>query len=161
MRNPLLDKTFVRFLMVGVVNTLFGTAIMFVFYNVFHLSYWISSASNYFFGSILSYFLNRYFTFQNRSRGWRTVVRFTVNITVCYLAAYGLAKPLVRWALSGAGKTIQENGAMLVGMCLFVMPVIGLTLPFISYGGTSIVTLFAAMGMVSGIQKRARPEWLR
>ena len=121
MRNPLLDKTFVRFLMVGVVNTLFGTAIMFVFYNVFHLSYWISSASNYFFGSILSYFLNRYFTFQNRSRGWRTVVRFTVNITVCYLAAYGLAKPLVRWALSGAGKTIQENGAMLVGMCLFVV----------------------------------------
>ena len=38
---------------------------------------------------------------------------------------------------------------------------IGLTLPFISYGGSSIVTLFAAMGMVSGIQKRTRPEWLR
>ena len=27
----------------------------------------------------------------------------------------------MRWALSGAGKTIQENGAMLVGMCLFVV----------------------------------------
>lgn len=48
-----------------------------------------------------------------------------------------------------------------IGMCLFVMPVIGLTLPFISYGGSSIVTLFAAMGMVSGIQKRTRPDWLR
>ena len=48
-----------------------------------------------------------------------------------------------------------------IGMCLLVMPVIGLTLPFISYGGSSIVTLFAAMGMVSGIQKRTRPEWLR
>ena len=48
-----------------------------------------------------------------------------------------------------------------IGMCLFVMPVIGLTLPFISYGGSSVVTLFAAMGMVSGIQKRTRPEWLR
>ena len=48
-----------------------------------------------------------------------------------------------------------------IGMCLFVMPVIGLTLPFISYGGSSIVTLFAAMGMVSGKQKRTRPEWLR
>ena len=48
-----------------------------------------------------------------------------------------------------------------IGLCLFVMPVIGLTLPFISYGGSSIVTLFAAMGMVSGIQKRTRPEWLR
>ena len=121
MRNPLLDKTFVRFIMVGPANPPLGPATTLVRYNVFHLSYWISSASNYFFGSILSYFLNRYFTFQNRSRGWRTVVRFTVNITVCYLAAYGLAKPLVRWALSSAGKTIQENGAMLVGMGLFVV----------------------------------------
>ena len=48
-----------------------------------------------------------------------------------------------------------------VGMCIGVMPVIGLTLPLISYGGSSIVTLFAAMGMASGIQKRTRPEWLR
>lgn len=48
-----------------------------------------------------------------------------------------------------------------IGMCLYVMPVIGLTLPFFSYGGSSIVTTFAAMGIVSGIQKRARPEWLR
>jgi len=48
-----------------------------------------------------------------------------------------------------------------IGMCLFVMPVIGLTLPFFSYGGSSIVTLFAAMGIVSGVRKRMLPEWLR
>ena len=60
------DKTFWKFILVGIVNTLFGTAIMFLFYNVFHLSYWISSASNYIFGSILSYFLNKHFTFQSR-----------------------------------------------------------------------------------------------
>ena len=42
-----------------------------------------------------------------------------------------------------------------VGMCLFVMPVIGLTLPFFSYGGSSVVTMFAAMGIVSGIKKGA------
>ena len=46
-----------------------------------------------------------------------------------------------------------------VGMCLYVLPVMGLTLPFISYGGSSIVTLFLAMGMVSGIHKRTAPEW--
>ena len=46
-----------------------------------------------------------------------------------------------------------------IGMCLFLMPVIGLTLPFFSYGGSSIVTLFAAMGVVAGIKKRSRPEW--
>lgn len=48
-----------------------------------------------------------------------------------------------------------------VGMCLFVMPVIGLTLPFISYGGSSLVMLFMSMGMVSGVQGRSKPDWLR
>lgn len=41
-----------------------------------------------------------------------------------------------------------------IGMCLFVMPVIGITLPFFSYGGSSVVTLYMAMGVVSGIKKR-------
>ena len=48
-----------------------------------------------------------------------------------------------------------------IGMCLFVMPVIGLTLPFFSYGGSSIVTLYAAMGIVSGIKMHILPERLR
>lgn len=48
-----------------------------------------------------------------------------------------------------------------VGMCLFVLPVIGLTLPFFSYGGSSMVMLFCAMGIISGIKKRSRPDWLR
>ena len=42
-----------------------------------------------------------------------------------------------------------------IGMCLFIMPTIGITLPFFSYGGSSIVTLFAAMGVVSGIKNRS------
>ena len=48
-----------------------------------------------------------------------------------------------------------------IGMCLFVMPVIGLTLPFFSYGGSSIVALYAALGMVSGVRGRTLPDWLR
>jgi len=41
-----------------------------------------------------------------------------------------------------------------VGMCIGVMPVIGLTLPFISYGGSSIITLYAMVGLVSGVYAR-------
>lgn len=119
--SKFLDKTFLRFVIVGVINTIFGTAIMFVFYNVFHLSYWISSASNYFFGSILSYFLNKHFTFQYKERDLGVGGRFILNISVCYLAAYGIAKPLFRWMLSGFSASVQDNVAMLGGMVLFVM----------------------------------------
>lgn len=120
MIRKLLDKTFWKFILVGVVNTLFGTGIMFLFYNVFHLGYWLSSASNYIFGSILSYFLNKHFTFRNKSRSPRVVLRFVLSITLCYLAAYGLAQPLVGMVLSDLSPSLRDNGAMLVGMCVFV-----------------------------------------
>ena len=115
------DKTFMKFVIVGVVNTVVGTAIMFVYYNVFHLSYWISSASNYFFGSICSYFLYRYYTFQYHEQGWASLFRFTINIIICYLLAYGIAKPIMHWMLSSYSVTIQENVSMALGMCLFVV----------------------------------------
>ncbi len=115
------DKTFLRFVLVGVINTAFGTAVMFVFYNVFGLSYWLSSASNYFFGSILSYFLNKYYTFQYKKCGWKVAARFVLNISVCYLIAYGIAKPLVPALMQGFSVSVQENAAMLCGMVLFVV----------------------------------------
>lgn len=115
-----IDKTTGRFILVGCINTLFGTSIMFIAYNRMGLSYWLSSASNYFFGSILSYFLNKYFTFEKKDKDIHDVIPFALNITICYLLAYGLAKPLVASLLKGMSRTICENGAMLVGMCLFV-----------------------------------------
>lgn len=118
--GKLFDQTFWKFILVGVANTVFGTGIMFLFYNVLHFSYWVSSASNYFFGSILSYMLNRMFTFRSGETTTKTLPRFVINISLCYLLAYGLAKPLVSYILSRFSQSIQENIAMLVGMCLFV-----------------------------------------
>ena len=114
------DASFLRFVLVGIINTVVGTAIMFVFYNVFHFGYWFSSASNYVLASILSYFLNKYYTFRSKGDDWRSVLRFVLNISVCYLLAYGIAKPLMAWMMSGAAQTVQENVAMLTGMVLFV-----------------------------------------
>lgn len=115
------DIKTVKFLFVGVVNTLFGTAIMFGLYNLAGCSYWISSAANYFFGSILSFFLNKTFTFQNKDSLKNTVPKFVLNILVCYLLAYGIAKPATLCLLQGFSIRIQENIAMFVGMCLFTV----------------------------------------
>ena len=48
-----------------------------------------------------------------------------------------------------------------IGMCIGLTPVIGLTLPFFSQGGSSLVTMFAAMGVISGIKMRPKPSRYR
>lgn len=40
-----------------------------------------------------------------------------------------------------------------IGMNLRIAPVVGLTLPFISYGGTSVLTMFIAIGIVASLKK--------
>lgn len=117
--KKLIDKKLAKFLLVGVINTLVGMAIMFGLYNFAGCSYWVSTATNYILTSILSFFLNKYFTFQNRERGAGQVLRFALNIAVCYLLAYGIAKPLCLQLLAGASVSIRDNVSMLVGMCLF------------------------------------------
>ena len=123
LRKQPFDKTFITFLVVGVVNTLFGTIIMFVLYNAFGCSYWVSSFCDYFFGSILSDFLNKHFTFHYQGTDWRSIVKFALNIIVCYLIAYSLALPLTRAALESMhwSKTVVENVAMIVGTGLFMV----------------------------------------
>ena len=119
MKTLLFDKTVIKFLAVGVVNTLVGCGTMFLLYNLAHCSYWVSSAANYVVGGIVSFFLNKYFTFQSKAWEWSQVWKFAVNVTVCYLLGYGLAKPLVLHLLAGQAVNVQENVAMLVGMCLY------------------------------------------
>ena len=115
----LFDAKLLRFLIVGVINTLVGTAIMFGLYNLAHCSYWVSSAANYILTSILSFFLNKYFTFQNKEQSLSQVLRFVINIAVCYGLAYGIAKPLCRALLANASVSVRDNVSMLVGMVLF------------------------------------------
>ena len=116
-----IDKTFIKFLIVGVINTVVGTAIMFGLYNLAGFSYWSASFWNYFLASILSYFLNKYFTFQQTDKSLKYVFKFALNIVVCYVIAYALAKPLVLVLLSDLSLRLQENIAMAVGMVLFTL----------------------------------------
>lgn len=113
------DPSMLRFLLVGVVNTLVGAGIMFLLYNLAGCSYWLSSAANYIVGGVVSYFLNKYYTFKNTERSWLQVLRFALNVAVCWLLAYGIAKPLALRLLAGFDEKLQTNAAMLAGLCLY------------------------------------------
>ncbi len=117
----LFDKKLLKFLLVGVANTLFSAVIMFLLYNLAHFGYWGSSAISYILGSILSFVLNKSFTFQNRDSVLKTGLKFALNVAVCYVIAYSLAKPAVIWVLSSFSlpQNITDQISMLFGMCLF------------------------------------------
>lgn len=115
------DKTMIKFVIVGVINTLVGSGAMFLLYNFAGCSYWFSSAANYVIGGIVSFFLNKYFTFQNKERSFSQVVKFIICVAVCYFIAYGLAKPVAEILLEAQSTAIKENVAMVAGMGIYTV----------------------------------------
>lgn len=52
----------------------------------------------------------------------------------------------------GAFAMVAFQSIFNIGMCLSVLPVIGITLPFLSSGGSSVVSLYAAIGLVVSVK---------
>ena len=119
--TKLFDKTFLKFIVVGIINIVFETTIMFFCFNILQLDYWFSSAMNYICGGILSYFLNKKYTFAVKETSRKPVIRFTINLTACYLIAYGVAKPIAMFIFQGVGEKWQGNIALFIGMGLYVL----------------------------------------
>ena len=79
----------------------------------------------------------------------------------CLWVGRHASSPFSAYVCMGMAGMLLSQVTFNVGMCLYVLPVMGLTLPFVSYGGSSIITLFAAMGIVSSVKARPMPSWLR
>ena len=116
--KSIFNMTLLKFFIVGVINSLLGMGIMMIMYNLLHCSYWVSTASNYIITSIISFFVNRKITFKSRERSIKQGLKFAANIIVCYLIAYGIARPLTAWILTRTGARTVTNIAMVVGMGL-------------------------------------------
>lgn len=59
---------------------------------------------------------------------------------------------------SGVAASLFFQMLINIGMCIGITPVIGITLPFFSYGGSSLMSSFAAVGLVSGAKYRPTPQ---
>ena len=118
--KKLFDVSMLKFLLVGVGNTLLSTVLMFALEG---LGYWPSTAIAYVAGAVMSFFLNKRFTFHSDEVLWKAAVKFAVNVAVCYVVGYGLAR-LVMGALSPLNPLPAiwwERLSKLVGMGLYTV----------------------------------------
>ncbi len=113
------DIKLIKFIFVGIFNTVFSAIIMFSLYNLGRFDYWSASAIAYILGGIFSFVLNKNYTFKNKAPILKACFKFSLNIIICYLIAYGLAKPLIGLILNKTNVLIIEQISMFFGMILF------------------------------------------
>ena len=119
--REMIDIKLLKFLIVGVINTIVGAGTMFLLYNLAHCNYWFSSVCNYIAGGICSYILNKFFTFKNNEKSFIQIVQFVVLLVISYLIAYIGAKYLIYWIFSSKSTTVKDNIAMLTGEVLYTV----------------------------------------
>jgi putative flippase GtrA len=121
------DRSIYRFLIVGFINTIIGLALIYLLYNVFNLGYWGSTAPVYLVGSILSYVLNKNYTFSYKKKDVMSIVRFLIVQAIAYTAGYLIARPLVSFSLSNidigiySETGIVEQISIVAGMGFYVV----------------------------------------
>lgn len=74
----------------------------------------------------------------------------------CFQTARRAESSFGRYVAIGFGGMLAVQSLLNIGMCLYLAPVVGLTLPFFSYGGSSLITVYLAMGILSEIRLRSR-----
>ena len=63
-------------------------------------------------------------------------------------------EPMVRFVCSGIGCWIAIQTILNVGSALSVLPVVGVTLPLVSYGGSALIATYMGIGFVIGAARR-------
>lgn len=116
--GEIFDRSFIKFMLVGLLNTLVSSFLMFL---LEFLGYWPSTAIAYVAGSVMSFFLNRYFTFKSDETLFKSAIKFVFNVTICYLFAYSVAQPVADWLLKNVPITHlwEDRITKVVGMLLF------------------------------------------
>lgn len=74
-----------------------------------------------------------------------------------YQIARYASDPFARYVAVGITSLIAIQTFVNIGAMLAVVPLTGVTLPFMSYGGTSLVVLMGAIGILLGISRTATP----
>jgi putative flippase GtrA len=110
---PVIDATFIRFVFVGIVNTIIGYSLIMLFFHLFGLSYGSSYFLSYVIAFVISFFLNRRFVFFSRNKKLREFIRFVLSFLTAYMVSYVFLYLFVEY------KIMDEHIAFFAGMVIY------------------------------------------
>lgn len=120
------DKSFIKFCIVGVINTIIGYGTIFILYNYFMFTYWMSTLSGNTVGATVSFFLNNFFTFKCRKKNIESIIHFVFIILICYFISYRLSYFFVNFLIKELNIIYidtfkKENISMFLGMSIYTI----------------------------------------
>ncbi|MGE7614039.1 GtrA family protein [Paenibacillus sp. NPDC101420] len=81
---------FVKYLGVGVINTIIGLSAVLILFNIFNFNYWFATALGNLIGIIVSFFLNKRYTFKYNGNSGSSFPKFFLVSLISYIIAYSL-----------------------------------------------------------------------
>lgn len=120
--RQLFQSSFFRFLLVGVGNTLLSMAITFLLYNLAGIEPVIASAIAYVAGAVMSFFLNRRFTFHSQAGFWPSALKFALNVAILWIITTPFLQPWLAGLLQGPlGERWANNISLVICMGLYTI----------------------------------------
>ncbi|RFU64732.1 GtrA family protein [Peribacillus glennii] len=113
-------NSFIRFLLVGVLNTIIGLSTIFILLNLAGLNYWAATFIGNGAGAIVSFLLNRAFTFKSRISLKKGGLLFFTVIISCYFVSFSLSE----WISShiyGMLPFTKQNLSVVLGTCIYTV----------------------------------------
>lgn len=120
-----MNKEFIIFLVIGLVNTIFAMTVTYSIYNLLHLGYYISSFTGTFSAAVLGFFLNRKFAFSSDCKILSSMIKFFTVILLSYVIAFTLSHKLFLYIFSvvnlNLSISIIEQIAILFAQIIFTL----------------------------------------
>jgi cell division protein FtsW len=83
-----------------------------------------------------------------------TMLLLSILIFSIFKLALRAHDPMVRYVASGFGCWIAIQTMLNIGSTISVLPVVGVTLPLVSYGGSALIAIYMGIGFVLGAARR-------
>ncbi|PGT75825.1 MULTISPECIES: GtrA family protein [Bacillaceae] len=119
------SNTIIRFIGVGLINTIIGISSIFLLLNVFGFSYWVSTFIGNGIGAIISYFLNRNFTFNSNVNNKKGIALFLFVILVSYYVSYNIGYSLINKNVLSTNIYGEELSILLAALIYTVLNYLG------------------------------------